>query len=273
MGVAPGRPVPDRGPRPPSRQDHRRLRTLRSVETAEGQEPAARAGDAQLLGFALLEELRDTLGEEEIASYLADYVALTGWDARSQQLFHAIGDEADLRHAFHRDAVLNWLRAWGCRHLRRVDSEQTGEAVRSWWEAWGPQLPGRGAGLTDLDAAALSAVAPAYDELRTARAAVQPLGEHQVDVLFGDTAAAKTLFALRPAIFPPWDDPIRLSFGWWGGGEAYVELVGLVAETLRLLAARLGSSVAGLPGLFGRPQSTPPKLVDEYLWVRVTKAH
>jgi hypothetical protein len=94
----------------------------------------------------------------------------------------------------------------------------------------------------------------------------------EVSVVFGDTAAAKTLFVLRPRVFPPWDDPIRLAFGWQtGGGAAYAEFLRLTAEALRELAERLSTEVSELPSHLGRSPSSPPKLVDEYLWVRVTR--
>jgi hypothetical protein len=44
-----------------------------------------------------------------------------------------------------------------------------------------------------------------------------------------------------------------------------------VASTLRELAAEAGIPVGGLPELVGRPNSSPPKLVDEYNWVVMTK--
>jgi hypothetical protein len=233
---------------------------------------AVAAGDRPLLGPELFDELKTTLGTEEIAGYLQDYAALTGWDARSQQLFHAIGDQADLADDAHCEAVLNWLRAWGCRHLRRVDTDRTADVLRAWWDEWGAELPAPGTGLVDLDAAALAALVGAYEALRTARAVGRAVGTRDVVVVLGDTAAAKALFALRPTVFVPWDDPVRHAFGWWGGGPAYAELLGLAASTLSELAERLGVTVDGLPDLLGRPQSTPPKLLDEFLWVRVTKS-
>ena len=227
---------------------------------------------SQLLGFALLRDLETMLGNGQIAGFLEDYAALTGYDSRFQHLYHATGGRVDLAHETHRVAMVNWLRAWGCRHLRRVDPYETGDVVRAWWEKWGAELPGPGTSVTGLDVDVLSAVEQAYDALRTERAAGVPVGDQRVDVVFGDTAAAKTLFAMRPAAFLPWDEPIRLAFGWWGGGAAYVELLRLAASTLGGLSARLNVPVGELPELLGRPQSSPPKLVDEYLWVRVTKS-
>jgi hypothetical protein len=44
-----------------------------------------------------------------------------------------------------------------------------------------------------------------------------------------------------------------------------------VASTLRALAAEAGVPVADLPKLVERPNSSPPKLVDEYNWVVRTR--
>ncbi len=93
----------------------------------------------------------------------------------------------------------------------------------------------------------------------------------KVAVTFGDTATAKALFALRPQALIPWDEPIRRAFGPPGGGVTYVKLLELAAAALDGLARRLGASVGELPGLLGRPESSPPKLVDEYLWIRITR--
>jgi hypothetical protein len=93
-----------------------------------------------------------------------------------------------------------------------------------------------------------------------------------VAVAFGDTAAAKAMFAIRPRAFLPWDAGIRLAFGWRGGGDAYVRLLRLSAAALDGLARRLAVSVGDLPGLLGRPESSPPKLVDEFLLIRVARA-
>lgn len=88
---------------------------------------------------------------------------------------------------------------------------------------------------------------------------------------FGDTAAAKLLFALRPQVFPPWDEAIRLAFGRPGGADAYVRMLRLSAAALDGLAARLDVPVSNLPQVLGRPGSSPPKLVDEFLLMRITR--
>jgi hypothetical protein len=138
-------------------------------------------------------------------------------------------------------------------------------------EQWSEHLPSEHTTLTELRDAQLLVVEQAYDALRAAPAAGRSLKGREIDVVFGDTAAAKVMFAARPQVFMPWDDPIRLAFGWWGGGAAYVQLLRLASSALEGLASRLAESVADVPEALGRPESSPPKLVDEYLWTRITK--
>ncbi len=88
---------------------------------------------------------------------------------------------------------------------------------------------------------------------------------------FGETAAAKALFAIRPLAFPPWDEPIRAALG-LGGDAGYRSYLEQVAGALRGLAARLEVPVSAVPAALGRPGSSPPKLVDEYLWMAVRPA-
>jgi hypothetical protein len=217
----------------------------------------------------VLDDLRVNMSPGEIVRYLAEFGTLAGYDA-SQRLNAATGGQVDLRVEAHRVALITWLRAWGCRHLRRADTPQTAEALRTWWETWGDKLPGERATLTGLSEAELLVVGQAYDALRVAPAAARSVKGREIGVAFGDTATAKGMFAIRPQVFLPWDEPIRLAFGRAGGGDAYTRLLRLSAAALEGLAQRLGMSVAGLPEALGRPESSPPKLVDEFLWIRIT---
>ena len=196
---------------------------------------------------------------------------MTSYDVSFRRLTGSTGDRLDLRSETDRVAVIDWLRAWGCRHLRRTDTHRTAEALRLWWEEWGDALPAPETALTQLSDPGLLIVERAYDALWSAPAAGRSRQGREIDVHFGDTAAAKVMFAARPNAFLPWDDPIRLAFGWRGGGAAYVELLRLSASALNGLARRLATSVSDLPQILRRPDSSPPKLVDEFLWIRITK--
>jgi hypothetical protein len=233
----------------------------------EGESPGSR----DTRGESILDDLRANLSREEIARYLADFGTPAGADASSQRLAHATGGYVDLAVEAHRIAAISWLRSWGCRHLRRADTPKTSQALRTWWEDWGAQLPGYHETLTGLGEADLVLAGRAYGVLRATPAARRSVKGRDVDVAFGDTAAAKLLFALRPQVFPPWDESIRLAFGRPGGADAYARLLRLSAAALDGLAARLAVGVSDLPESLGRPGSSPPKLVDEFLFVRITR--
>ena len=193
------------------------------------------------------------LSRGDITRNLAQYAAVTSYDGSYRHLLQITGGAVDLQIEAHRVAVIDWLRAWGCRHLRRTDTHRTAESLRRWWEQWGERLPGEHATLTELHDAQLLAAGQAYDVLRAAPATGRSLKGGEIDVAFGDTAAAKVMFAARPQVFIPWDDPIRLAFGWWGGGASYVQLLRRASSTLEGLASRLAVSVADLPQALGRP--------------------
>jgi hypothetical protein len=222
-------------------------------------------------GASLLDDLRADLSREDIARYLAEFGAVAGSDASSRKLAEATGGHVDLAIPAHRAAAITWLRAWGCRHLRRADTTRTSEALRTWWNDWSARLPGEHETLTGLGEAELALVGQAYDALRSAPAARRTVRGHELDVAFGDTATAKLMFALRPQAFPPWDEAIRLAFGRPGGGAAYVRMLRLSAGALDGLAQRLSVPVGDLSEVLGRPGSSPPKLIDEYLLIRITK--
>jgi len=223
------------------------------------------------LGASVLDDLRANLSREEIAGSLAEFGAVAGSDSSSRKLADATGGHLDLAVEAHRVAAITWLRAWGCRHLRRADTARTAETLRTWWDTWGAQLPGDHETLTGLGEAEQAAAGRAYDALRAAPAARRSVKGREFDVAFGDTATAKLLFAIRPQVFPPWDEPIRLAFGRPGGGGAYVRLLRLSAAALDGLAGRLAVPVGDLPDILGRPGSSPPKLVDEYLLIRIPR--
>lgn len=223
-------------------------------------------------GVSLLDEFRVSLSRDDIAGYLADFGGATGLDASSQRLASATGGQVDLSVEAHRVAAIIWLRAWGCRHLRRADTAKTDKALRLWWLDWAGRLPGERETLTGLSDAGIALAGEAYDTLRTAPAASRSVKGIDLEVSFGDTAAAKLMFAIRPRAFLPWDAQIRAAFGWAGGGAAYAQVLRLSAAALDGLARRLAVPVGDLPALLGRPASSPPKLVDEYLLIRVTRS-
>lgn len=218
-----------------------------------------------------LRQLAATDALDRIREVLGEFGRLAGDDPSSIRLRDATRGEIDLAVRAHRAALLGWLRSWGCRHLRVADSARSSRALARWWGAYRTSLPAVGRSLASMRRRELEAAAAAFDALAAASAAWRATPDGRVNVSFGETAAAKALFALRPLAFPPWDEPIRAALG-LHGGEGYRSYLEQVAFALGALAARLEVPVSEVPEALGRPGDSPPKLVDEYLWMRVNRA-
>ncbi len=105
------------------------------------------------------------------------------------------------------------------------------------------------------------------------RASLRARTSGKYSVTYGPTGAAKVLFALRPRLVPPWDDPIRDHFNADGSADSYREFLESVRQELRVLvedARHFGLQPGKIPRAVKRPHSTLVKLVDEYNWIVIT---
>jgi hypothetical protein len=144
-------------------------------------------------------------------------------------------------------------------------------ALLAWADTWVRHLPDPARPLTELSPEEIVTVAIAYGQLAGAVAGVRHRASGDSSVTFGPTAAAKTMYALRPNVCAPWDGPIRYRLGLSENDAAYRSYLQLVARALTNTADRASVAVVDLPSLVGRPDSSPPKLIDEYLWMRITR--
>ena len=223
-------------------------------------------------GWALLDHLGSTLTRDQVAVALRAFAVSAGAETSLAVLRDATHPAIDLSVRAHSEALLRFLRAWGCRHLRRDDTGRSSRALATWWSKFGPRLPPETAPLTDLDDAQLAALGRAYAALARSPAAFRASSRGDVPVSFGDTAAAKALFAIRPLAVPPWDEPMRRAFGWGHVDAAeYATFLSAVRGSLTGLAERLRVQPSELPAALDRPASSPVKLVDEFLWIRITR--
>jgi hypothetical protein len=208
----------------------------------------------------------------ELAFACRLYAHFTDYDESLERL-RAGCSPLDPFKSSHRVALLSWLNSWGCRQFSKDYHLLASASLASWATLWISRLPGPDAPLTDLSPDEIEVCANAYEALRDCRAAVkQRPGGPDFYVTFGPTGAAKTLFALRPNAFAPWDDPIRDARGWGPDGLSFQHYLTEAADQLRGLAIEASVSVDALPALVGRPQSSPPKLIDEYNWVVLTRS-
>lgn len=170
--------------------------------------------------------------------------------------------------------LMTWLNRWGCRQFATAQHGTALGELRKWDEAHRRLLPREDASLMSVSGEGLVTLAGAYDGLRSLLAAHKRRTGSLVSVRFGPTGAAKVLYALRPNCCPPWDAPIRKHFGWDGGGASYLRFLHKVREEIDHLvkdASCAGLEAAEIPQKVGRPDSSLPKLVDEYYWITITR--
>ena len=220
----------------------------------------------------VLDELAHKVDEQQICAALDAYQVATKSEAALRALVAVTGGSTELRREDHRNAVLTWLWAWRCRHLRRADHDLTSRVLGEWWEAFSGRLPPISADLTSLERLDLHEVECAYDALAGAVGARSGAPSRRADPALGDTAASEVLVAVRPRLFVTWHQAVRDGMGWLdGSGARYVELLSAVAASLSGLGERLGEPPSMLPERFNRPKMSPAQLADAYLWIRVTR--
>lgn len=209
----------------------------------------------------------------ELAYCCRLFAESAGADAATVRFREATGGVVDLHRDGHRGALLRWLREWGCRSLRREDDARCRAALAEWWQAWGALLPAPDAALDSLADAECEVAARAYDALAQRVGPRRVFRERLLDVRFGATAAGKAMYAIRPEAFVPWDEGIRRGLGYGGDPESYLRTL-IRARTMLVAAAdEAGVAPRELPALLGRPDSTPPKLIDEHDIVRYAAGH
>jgi len=180
----------------------------------------------------------------------------------------------DLSNPAHRASLLKWLNKWGCRHLSKKNHDIASSAILDWHNQEGTKLSPIGKNLWELDNQELSRVVTAYSSLKDRTGARPTRGGKNLQIDIGPTAASKILFALRPEALMPWDDAMRKKFSCDGSKESYFKFL----VDIRKLAYRIGElckasnfDISELPHKIDRDGSTVLELINEYVWVTVTR--
>src|SRR5258708_33215984 len=135
----------------------------------------------------------------------AVFNGFTNADASWLRLVADTAPGPDPGRADHRVLLHRWLNTWGCRIRYPHPGEPAPfeEGVAAWWHACQTALPETS--LARLTDAGIDAAAESYASL--ARVRVSAGGAART---LGPTAAAKLLYALRPAAIMPWDAAIAI---------------------------------------------------------------
>lgn len=210
------------------------------------------------------------LGELAFACYVFDHLD----NHKYELLLKVTGGCPDVCNTDHRIALLEWLNDWGCRHISIKYHNSASEQIDEWYEEFGSKIPDENVDLLDLTDEDLISVGNAHENLSNRTAAYRMINGQENAVRFGTTAASKILFAIRPKSIPLWDSPIQQNLREIYSTNSYLDYIrhvkGLI-EDLERDCKKQRFSLNELPQRLNRPNSTVPKLIDEYYWVTITR--
>jgi len=202
------------------------------------------------------------------------YGRFTGFDKDYLDLLQKTDNSLCISNTKHVEALLKWLNKWGCRQFAVNYHNLAISEIRSWYGRFRKHDFGErdSLDLTDDD---LSFISDTFNGLMDKTASFRRRKSNRSRVRIGPTGAAKILFALNPEIFPPWDQAIRedKEYNYDGSGDSYVEYLRKIRSILLELkpkCEKIGFKLEELPRILERENSTLPKLIDEYSWVKIT---
>jgi hypothetical protein len=172
-------------------------------------------------------------------------------------------------------ALIKWLRSWGCRQFKNNDEDISVNSIMKWYELNKSKIPSSTDCLIDYDLNKnKKVIIDLFSDLSNRKAATKERVGHEIDVRIGPVGAAKTLFALRPNLFSPWDTPIYNKLNLEGNGAGYVNYLLKIQNELKDIRAALENTVINWSDLFTyleKQHKSYPKLIDEYYWITITQ--
>jgi hypothetical protein len=203
-----------------------------------------------------------TLPELSLGCYV--YATMTSFDGGYLEFLDETVHALDLTQQSHRKSLLKFLNSWGCR-IEKADFDDAAIQIEGWYDIIRNKLFPTATGLLALTDFDLDTAEEAFRDL-----AARPCCTGKT---FASVPTAKVLFALRPNALIPWDNAMLRHFRLNGSAASYRQHLLWAREQLRDLSGectKRGFALADLPTKLERPKSTPPKLIDEYLYVTVT---
>lgn len=181
-------------------------------------------------------------------------------------------NELDFRKKDHIINLLDWLRKWGCRQFKKEDEYKSINSIYNWYESKKSLIPHFDIKILDYSFEGNKEnIVDFFDDL-SQRIACNRANKGKVQI--GVVGTAKILFALRPNLFAPWDNPIYKGLLLKGQGSGYVEYLIRIQSELRELNEDIESSKMKWEDLFSyldKIHNSYPKLIDEYYWIKYTK--
>ena len=202
------------------------------------------------------------------------YNVLTPFNTSLRVLKESTPGGIDLANLAHRTYLLSWLNDWGCRHLSKESHPIASSAILDWHNQFGIKLFPRGKALWELDTLEMAVLVDAYGSLKDRTGARPIRGGKTLQVDIGPTATSKILFAIRPEALMPWDEAMRNEFDCDGSKESYLKFLTEIRELtfrIRKLCQENGFGISELSDKIDRKGSTVLEIINEYIWVTVTR--
>lgn len=206
-----------------------------------------------------------TINELKIATYL--YSKFTDYDRSFSEI---MGKHFDLNLELDQDTILNFLRAWGCRQFKKDDQAHTAKEISNWFKGYSPFLEKINWNLFNATDNEISNCEIMFNDLMNLTASIKKNFKHTI----GPVGAAKLLFALKNNSFAPWDGPIIKNRRVSKDGYGYCLYLFFLKENLLSIKSECeskGIDFNNLPSILNKPKSSHIKIIDEYLWVSITR--
>jgi hypothetical protein len=207
------------------------------------------------------------LKQLKIACYL--YNNFTDYDSSYLELRKDIGSSAAI-NPDNCKALMKWLRSWGCRQFVNECSDLSKTNLISWFTDNQSLLPDHSVHLIDFDLSEnTQSIELLFDSLKNCIASIRSNSVIHV----GPVGAAKLLFAIRPNMFAPWDNPIFKHLKHDPTGKGYVAYLRKIQAELKELKIECNESGIQWEHLFtllNKQHHSYPKLIDEYYWISIT---
>ncbi len=210
----------------------------------------------------------------ELASACKLYNDKTNFDASYLAFSNSISNSLDLNKYEHRKSLLIWLNKWACRQFIIAYHDFASEKILKWYRSLKSLLPKKSKNIWELDDEDFDKIKILYDTLANTPIAKKLKNNKEITNHAGPTGASKILFVLRPKSLMLWDGAMRTNFNASYDGNAYINYIKNVNQTINELVSQCRNNnfeIKELPEKINRPHSTIPKLIDEYNWVTITK--
>jgi hypothetical protein len=203
--------------------------------------------------------------------WVSSYGGNIGGDQAYVELFKAHDFLQELRHspkgvtpASISKHLIKFLNQWRC---QLADSEDMAERIRG-------GIVGLTESLRRFDTMTLLST-----DMSTHKSLIKQMAVQLNDVHgLGPTCTAKILHVLNPAVFVPWDQPIRDVFWKYNHSRWYEDFLEYTQRVARNVRSDFKSFFPNdEPELYlsrklrYSPSKTLAKFVDEFLWIKVTK--